>query len=376
MSRARSVLCVGVISGTSADAAEAALVEVSGTGAGAQLNLLTHVTRPFEPELTLRIQAADSAREICELDAMLGERFAAAASAAIAEAGVKPRRVAAIGSHGQTIAHLPPGMAAAASTLQIGNPAVIAERTGRAVVSGFRARDMAVGGQGAPLVPYFEWVAFRKRGAARAFLNLGGIANVSLITARLEETVAFDTGPGNMILDALARRATGGQARCDLDGTLSSRGAVIPSLLEELTQHPYLAAPPPKSAGREVFGEALTARLWEQYPGRPYDLLATALAFTVAATAGAIDRWVLPRKRPEALYVSGGGSRNPALMDALRRRLSPLPLEPLAKLGFPEAAKEAACFGLLAAEFLAGTAGNVPSATGARARVVLGSLTP
>ena len=193
----------------------------------------------------------------------------------------------------------------------------------------------------------------------------------------LDDVLAFDTGPGNMVMDGLARRLTGGWMQCDLDGQLSRKGTVIPSLLAELLTHPFLALPPPRSAGREGFGEPLVSFLWEQLPHRPEDLMATALAFTVEATARAYEAFVLPRfKSLEAVYVSGGGSRNPALMERLAARLAPLPVRPLDSLGFPEGAKEAACFALLAAEHLVGTPANVPSATGARRRVVLGKLTP
>jgi anhydro-N-acetylmuramic acid kinase len=244
-------------------------------------------------------------------------------------------------------------------------------------VSDFRTRDVAVGGQGAPLVPYFDWAVFRKPGVARAFLNIGGIANVSAVCDRLEDTLAFDTGPGNMVLDGLARRVTDGKLGCDLDGTLSRRGEVLPGLLEELLAHPFLALPPPRSAGREGFGDTLVQRLWERHGAtRPYDLMATALAFTVEATARALETWVLPRFELEALYASGGGTRNPALLERLRTRLAPLEVRTVDDLGFPEGAKEAACFALLANEHLAGTPANVPTATGAHRRVVLGKLTP
>jgi anhydro-N-acetylmuramic acid kinase len=369
-------LAVGLISGTSADAVEAALCRIQGSGARVRLSLLAHASLPFEAALAARIRAADSAREICELDALLGERFARGALEVIRRAGLRPSAVDLIGSHGQTVAHLPPGLAAVPSTLQIGQAAIIAERTGIPVVSGFRTRDMAVGGQGAPLIPYFDWAVLRRRGVRRAFLNLGGIANLSVVSARLADTLAFDTGPGNMILDALASRATHGALPCDRDGGLSRRGQVLPNALDELMRHPFFARAPPRSAGRELFGESLVAPLWERYGTRPYDLLATALEVTAATVALAYERWIRPRGRVEALYVSGGGSRNGHLMKRLRARLEPLPVRPLTDAGFPEEAKEAACFALLASEHLSGVAANVPSATGASRAVVLGELTP
>jgi anhydro-N-acetylmuramic acid kinase len=374
--RPDSRLCVGLISGTSVDAVEAVLCRIESTGPEVCLTLLAHVSRPFPPELVQRVLAAQDARSLCELNFTLGERFAEAALEVMARAGVRPEEVDVIGSHGQTMAHLPPSLSDVPSTLQLGEASVIAERTGVPVVSDFRTRDMAAGGQGAPLVPYLDWVMFRAPGVTRALQNIGGIANVSVVGERLEDTLAFDTGPGNMVLDGLARRMTGGRLQCDLDGSLSRQGQVIPRLLEELLTHPFLDLPPPRSAGREGFGEALVERLWKRYGSRPHDLMATALAFTVEATALAYERWVLPRFALEAVYVSGGGSRNPVMMERFAARLAPLPVRPLDVLGLPEAAKEAVCFALLASEHLSGTPTNVPSATGARRRVVLGKLSP
>jgi len=372
-----SRLCVGLLSGTSVDAVEAVLCRIEGTGSEVRITLLSHVSRPFAPEFTQRVLAADDARALCELNFALGERFAEAALEAIAQGGQRPEDVAVIGSHGQTVAHLPSHLSATPSTLQLGEASVIAERTGIPVVSDFRTRDVAAGGQGAPLVPYLDWALFRKPGAARALQNLGGIGNVSVVSDRLEDTLAFDTGPGNMVLDGLARRITQGRLQCDLDGSLSREGRVVPALLEDLLAHPFLALPPPRSAGREGFGDSLVTRLLERARDTaPQDVMATAVAFTVEATARAYETWLLPRFTLEAVYVSGGGIRNPVLMERLTERLAPLPVRSVDALGLPEGAKEAVCFALLASEHLSGTPANVPSATGARRRVVLGKLTP
>ncbi len=370
-------LCVGLLSGTSVDAVEAALCEVTGTGEDVRLRLLAHVSVPFPRELVARVLGPQDAGSLSRLNFELAEHFADAARQVMARAGVSPEQVAAIGSHGQTMAHVPPGADSTPSTLQIGEPAVIAERTGVPVISDFRTRDVAAGGHGAPLVPYLDWAVFRGRDAPRALLNLGGIGNVSVVGARLEDTIAFDTGPGNMVLDGLARLVTQGRLTCDLDGTLSRQGRVMPEVLAELLAHPFLALPPPRSAGRESFGAVLVDQLWARHSERPYDLMATALELTVESVARACETWLLPRfPGMEAMYASGGGTRNPALMERLRARLAPLPVHTLEALGFPEGAKEAALFALLAAEHLVGTAANVPSATGARRRVVLGKLTP
>lgn len=372
----RERLCIGLLSGTSADGVEAALCRIDGTGPTLSLRLIRHQTFPFPPDFSQQILDLATVPQLSELNVVLGERFAEAAIGLAASAGVPLEEIDVIGSHGQTVAHFPGPLAAHPSTLQIGEASVIAERTGIPTVFDFRTRDMAAGGQGAPLVPYLDWALFRSAGTWRALQNLGGIGNVSVVGDRLGDTVAFDTGPANMILDGLARRATGGRLSCDLDGTLSRQGKVLPQLLEELMRHPFLSQPPPKSAGREGFGEVLIAPLWDRFPDRPLDLIATALAFTVEATADAYRRFILPRFPLEAVYVSGGGSRNPNLMAQLASRLAPLPVLPLDVLGFPEAAKEAALFALLAHEWLSGTPQNVPSATGARTRVILGKMAP
>ena len=369
-------LCVGLLSGTSVDAVEAALCRIEGTGASVRLTLLEHLSLPFSRDFVQQVLDAADAASLSELNFLLGERFAEAALAVIERAGLSPREVAVIGSHGQTVAHQPPGLTGRASTLQLGEAAVIAERTGVQVVSDFRVRDVAAGGHGAPLVPYFDWALFRKKGVSRALLNIGGIANVSIVSERAEDTLAFDTGPGNMVMDGLARLATSGALACDLDGSLSSKGRVMPDLLEELLAAPFFTRAPPRSAGREGFGESLVGPLWARHGSTPADLIATAAAFTVESIARSLERFAWPRFAPEALYASGGGTRNPTLFDGLVRRLAPLPVHRLEELGFPEAAKEAACFALLASEFLAGTAANLPSATGARHPVVLGKLTP
>lgn len=369
-------LCIGLISGTSADGAEAALCRIRGTGAAVRLKLVAHIRSPFRPALAERIRRANTKQELSELNVLLGERFASAALRVIVQAGLTPSDIDLIGSHGQTVAHLPRPLSRHPSTLQIGEASVIAERTGIPTVCDFRTRDVAAGGQGAPLVPYADWALFRKPGVHRAFQNIGGIGNLSVIGDRLEDTLAFDTGPGNMLLDELARRVSSGALSCDLNGSLSRRGRVIPALLEQLLRHPFLLRPPPRSTGREGFGEALAEDLWKRGRRRPFDLMATALAFTVEATARAYERYVLPNFRLEGIYVSGGGTRNPRLMSALRSRLSTTSVASLSTLGFPEEAKEAACFALLASECLSGSPQNVPSATGARHPVILGKIVP
>ncbi|MFN0061168.1 MAG: anhydro-N-acetylmuramic acid kinase [Myxococcaceae bacterium] len=368
-------ICVGVLSGTSLDAVEAAVCHIQGTGARLKLSLLGHVSVPFPSALAEEVRRANSAQALCTLSFEMGEWFAQAALAALHACGVRPTDVDAIGSHGQTVAHLPPPHEPP-GTLQLGAPAIIAERTGIPTVFDFRSADIAVGGQGAPLAPYLDWAAFRKPKRWRAFLNLGGIANLSVVGDVLSKTLAFDTGPANLLMDAIARRATRGTLRCDLDGQLSRQGVIIPSLLAELLRHPFFERPPPKSAGWEEFGERLATSLWQRFEKTPFDLIATLLELTVESIGRAFDTHVLHGRVLEGIYVSGGGTRHAGLMRALVQRLAPTPVHPLDVLGFPERAKEAALFALLASEHLAGTPANVPSATGARASVILGARTP
>jgi anhydro-N-acetylmuramic acid kinase len=361
---------LGLISGTSVDAIEAVVCRVAGTGGTARLSLLSHVSVPFPRPLVRKVLSISDVRALSALNFELGERFAKAALQAIEVAQLKPEQVDLIGSHGQTVAHLP------GSTLQIGEASVIAERTGIPVVCDFRTRDVAAGGEGAPLVPYADWVLFRKPGASRALQNIGGIANVSVVSAALAETIAFDTGPGNMLIDAVVRLATNEKQSYDVDGRLALAGQVMPALLKELLGHPFLKRKPPRSAGRDQFGEALSAALWRRHKKKAKDLLATLTAFTIEATARAYEKWVLPFRTLEGVYLSGGGSRNPYIVEGLTKRLAPLPVKPLDALGFPEGAKEAACFALLASEWLSGTPQNVPAATGADKPVILGKLCP
>jgi anhydro-N-acetylmuramic acid kinase len=361
---------VGLISGTSIDAIEAVVCRVRGTGPTARLQLLSHVSVPFPRPLVKRILALGDPRELCALNFELGERFAKATLQAIEVAQLKAQDVDAIGSHGQTVAHLK------GSTLQIGEASVIAERTGIPVVCDFRTRDVAAGGEGAPLVPYADWVLFRKGGVTRALQNIGGIANVSVVSDRLEDTIAFDTGPGNMLIDAITRLHTRERQSYDVDGRMALEGRVMAPVLKKLLAHPFLRRKPPRSAGRDQFGEVLSDELWRKHRRRANDLLATLTAFTIEATARAYEKWVLPHRTLEGIYLSGGGSRNPFIVEGITRRLAPVPVRTLDTLGFPEGAKEAACFALLASEWLAGTPQNVPSATGAHASVILGKLVP
>jgi anhydro-N-acetylmuramic acid kinase len=367
-------LVIGLLSGTSADGTDAALCAIDGSDETTRLTVRAFVSTPFDRPLReriFRLSQAD-ASELCDLDVLLGEAFADAARAVCAAGGARLEEVDLIGSHGQTAVHHPRSAGRLGATLQIGEAAVIAERTGCPVVSDFRVRDVAAGGEGAPLVPLVDHLLFRAPGRRRALQNIGGIANVTLVGDRIADIVAFDNGPGNMPIDAVARAASGGLEAFDRDGVRGACGAIDAALLTELHRHPYLALPPPKTTGREDFGKDFVYPLLGRYEGRLDDLLATLTRFT-AETIARSYREVLPVV-PDEVYVSGGGALNPTLMRHLVELLAPIPVSSTSVLGVDPEAKEAIAFAVLANQTLFGAAGNVPAVTGAIGPRVLGKL--
>jgi anhydro-N-acetylmuramic acid kinase len=368
-------LGVGVMSGTSLDGVSTALVRLTDTPLGAEL-----VAFRLEPYgAAERGQIVDAiargrARELALLHVALGERFAGAVLQLLAAAGVSPREVSFIASHGQTVWH-EPGRA----TLQLGDPAVVAERVGVQVVSDFRTRDVAAGGQGAPLVPIADVLLFGHPERGRLLLNIGGMANVTWVPRRGETTgaVAFDTGPGVAIIDAVTRRFDP-SAPFDRDGERARRGRPVATALDTLLADPYFTERPPKSTGREHFGFDFAERLIglvRQGGGSDNDAVATATALTAATVAGAIARWT-PAGPADELVISGGGAHNPALVEQLAARVQPRPVELFDRLFFDGDAKEAVAFAFLGYLTLGGRPGNVPAATGARGPRVLGRITP
>jgi len=381
-------LLVGLMSGTSADGIDAALVRIQGAGADASLSLVAHDTLTFSPAVRSLIQSCQGARggglrETVLLDSYLGELFAHAALHICKKAGVSPSEVLAVGGHGQTLYHHPqserlPGFAAR-GTLQVGNPSVVSERTGLTVVSHFRCRDMAAGGQGAPLVPPLDYLLYHHTSRGRIALNIGGIANLTAIPADAgpEKILAYDAGPGNCLMDLAVRRATQGRSSCDVDGAWASAGRVHPDLLDRLLAHPFLKAPPPKSADKDTFGGSFLDEALRSDPGiAPKDLLATLAAFTVRAIATSLMEFVFQKERFEEMIVSGGGARNPVLLKGLEAALPRIMVSRADDYVIPGSAKEAVLMAYLAHETLLGRPGNLPSATGASRPVVLGSITP
>jgi anhydro-N-acetylmuramic acid kinase len=378
-------LLVGLMTGTSADAVDAALVRIAGVEGSVQL--VAYREAPLEAALRLEVLAVASAPEVAlerlmRLDLALGERYAAAVFELLAAADTQAAEVDAIGCHGQTVRHVPRHSGGGqATSLQIGSAAVLAQRTGIAVVSGFRARDAAANGEGAPLVPLADWWLFRSRDESRALLNLGGMANLTYLRrdSGLEQVLAFDTGPGNAVIDALVSLQTRERLHRDERGAGAARGRPSTPLLTELLADPFFELPPPRSTGREHFGQAYAAklaRLGASMGLSDEDVLATATELTAASIARSVDRFVRPRGPLDAVYVSGGGVRNATLMAALTRLLAPGRVAPLSELGVEPAAKEALAFALLAHRTLCGLPGNVTGATGASRPVVLGHITP
>jgi len=407
------------MSGTSADAIEVALARVT---AGTPPKLLNHTTLPLPPAIRaeiLRIAegAPVTAAQISQLNFRLGHAFADAALAALRQFRISPSRIALIGSHGQTIFHQGPSRSfsplatrhsplssGTASTLQIGEPAIIAARTGITTIADFRPADIAVGGQGAPLVPFADYLLYRHPKLGRVSLNLGGIANITVIPANAtpSQVFAFDTGPANMVIDALISHFTHGRQHFDKDARLARRGHINERLIRHLMQDPYVKLRPPKSTGREYFGATYVNELLtfgRTHRIKPADLLYTATYFTAASIADALRRFVLPKHKISQLIVSGGGAHNPLLMLQLKvllqssflsplssssSRHSPLairhfsnkPVEllPSSQLGIPEDAKEAYAFALLAYETWCHRPSNLPNATGARRPAVLGKI--
>jgi anhydro-N-acetylmuramic acid kinase len=422
------------MSGTSADAIDVALARISGAPPHLKAKLLNHTSINFPPQLRKEIlrvaeQQPVSAGDLSQLNFRLGETFAEAALTACRRFRIAPKKIALIGSHGQTIFHqgkpVPYLGRRTASTLQIGEACIIAARTGITTVADFRPADIAQGGQGAPLVPYADYLLYRHPKLGRVSLNLGGIANITVIPANAKpsQVFAFDTGPANMLIDALVAHFTHGRQRYDQDARLAQQGRAIPALLHELMRDPYLRLAPPKSTGREYYGRAYVEellRLGRRHKAKPNDLIRAATIFTALSIVDALNRFVLPKTKIHQLIISGGGAANPLILAQLAAALgnqvvgasfsasqprlagvdpvgaqhaAPLlgkastsskpgslrsskkiEILPSRQLGVPENAKESFAFALLAYETFHRRPSNVPSATGARRPVILGKI--
>lgn len=407
---------IGLMSGTSVDGIDACLVEISGNGLHTKINILAFETYSYDkPTRTAILGTCNpetgTVDKVCQLNFHLGKLFANAATSIANKAQIAIQDIDLIGSHGQTIYHIPnPEIISKSevrsnefnstdvdidafkkepwdlphirSTLQIGEPSVIAQETGVTTVADFRPRDMAAGGQGAPLVPYVDFLLFRDKEKGRALQNIGGIANVTILPKNcgINDVVAFDTGPGNMIIDRITELATNDTQHFDEGGKLAARGKIQDSLLAALLAHPYLSKPPPKTTGREEFGKSFADKLYKDatHSGiKDLDILATVTAFTARTIADSYKQWVLSKHQLSEIILSGGGSHNSTLIKFLRQYLEPtIQIHSINKFGISPNAKEALAFAILANEAISGNPNNIPSATGAREAVIMGKIIP
>ena len=379
---------VGLMSGTSLDGVDAVVARIEGTGDSIELETLSFVSESYSDELReliLRNSASEesSVLELSQINVRLAHLYADAVRRAARKARLSLEDIDLIGSHGQTVHHVPDPMYCAGldvtSTLQIGDPSVLANLLDIPVVGDFRVADMALAGQGAPLVPYFDYVFFRDEDETRGLLNIGGIANVTVIPAGggPDHVFAFDTGPGNMVIDSLARILF--DEPFDEAGHHAFDGTFDDGMMAELLEDPYFTQEPPKSTGREYFGrpyaERLVTRCREAMGNpKPEDVMATGAMLTVLSIYQAYARFIRERSELDALIVSGGGMHNEYLMDRLENTFAPIPVKTVEDYGLDADAKEALCFAVLAHEAVNGTPTNLPSVTGASKPTILGKI--
>jgi anhydro-N-acetylmuramic acid kinase len=371
---------IGLMSGTSCDGVDAALVRIKHTGPPLALKLIAFKSVSYTDTMRRRLLSTQlDAYELSTLNVELGELFAKASLRMMKVAKAENVEVDFIASSGHTVAHYPAPKYEVPSTFQITEAAIIAERCGVPVVSNFRPRDIAAGGQGAPLVPYADWVLFNRPDRTSAFLNIGGIANVTVVPPKLGDVLAFDTGPGNMVIDGAMDILTSGKKAMDVDGEWASNGKVIDEFLAYLLEHPYFVLHPPKSTGREEFGpdvyirDALIGRRNEH---SSEDLIATITKAVSESILQALKGYVLPSFELDRLIISGGGAHNKTLMRQLKAGLPGITVRRSDHYSIPADAREAIAFAILGNETLCGTPANVPSATGASHPVILGQITP
>lgn len=368
-------LAVGLMSGTSIDGVDAAVVEIR----GGKYRIKAWQIFPFPHLLKKRLLKVchpnrGSTAEVCRLHFELGGLLAACVRQICRKARIPLAKIDVIGSHGQTICHF-----GRRGTLQIGEPSVIAEETGVTTVADFRPRDIAAGGLGAPLAPFFHYLIFRHSSKTRAVHNIGGISNLTFLPAgrNIDSVMGFDTGPGNMVIDGVLRELTDQKISYDHGGRRAARGRIHLGLLREMMKHPFVRARPPKTSGREEFGRPFVRGFMRRAIAiglKADDMVATATAFTASSIAENYRRFIFPKSIPEEIIFSGGGVHNKTLMAMLRAELVGVRLSTLDEHGIPSDAAEAVCFAILAYESLRGRETNLPSVTGAKHPVVLGKI--
>ncbi len=390
LARKNSRNIIGLMSGTSCDGIDACLAKITGNSLSTRIEIIGFETYPYDNDIRELIfdasqQQTGSVDKVCRLNFILGKLFADAVKQVARKTSVSLSEIDIIGSHGQTIYHVPSSKGNmdknAGSTLQIGEPSVIAQETGVTTVADFRTRDIAAGGEGAPLVAYADFVLFGRDKICRAIQNIGGIANVTFLPGDcdINRVIAFDTGPGNMIIDRFAEIITNGKSKFDKDGELASKGKLNQDLLETLCSHPYLSRHPPKSTGREDFGIQFSDDLYKEIKQGNIDALdaiATVTAFTARSISDSYRRFIQPFSEISEVVISGGGTHNLTLLRFLEGYLKGTKIRKVDEFDIPSEAKEALSFAILANETVCGNPSNVPSATGAKESVILGKIIP
>ena len=379
-------IVIGLMSGTSVDGIDAAIVEITGNGLEIEVDLIAFETFPFPsgvPQRILALCQPDTSRvdDICKMNFYIGHLFAEAVKHILKKSGMHASDIDLIGSHGQTIHHLPKDANTSRypSTLQVGEPAVIAHETGIPTIADFRVADMAAGGQGAPLVSYPDYLLFQNKIKTVGLLNIGGIANLTVLPANgtFASVSAADTGPGNMGIDAVVTEITQGSEHYDKAGERAAQGTPYQPIINEWLKHPFFHQSPPKTTGREMFGHTYAMACLEtcrKHKLSDNDCIATLTELTVQTITDYIAKFVTEQNLIDVLYVSGGGVHNQTIMRRLGEQLPNTVVEPVDTSGISADAKEAIAFTILANETLHGNAGNLPSATGASVRKILGKF--
>ena len=372
------------MSGTSLDGIDVAIIDITGSGFKAKINVLTSHSVPYPKSVREALFAISNTNtqtaDISRLNFVLGELYAEALEETAERASIPLGTIKLIGCHGQTIFHEGQGVQflgkKVSSTMQIGESSIISERTGIDVISNFRERDMAAGGKGAPLAPYLDYMLMRHRGRGRVAINIGGIGNLTAIppNTNTDRDIGFDTGPGNMVIDQLVTRITQGRLTYDRDGVIAAAGVPDPKLLAKLLRDKYFRAKPPKTAGREQYGSEFVSKLLDTELSSE-DLIATATALTAESIALGLRNFVLPEMRVDEVFVSGGGTHNPTLMRMLRKAVDPIPVMESTEVGLDVDAKEAIAFAVMAYETANQRPSYIPNATGAKRPVLLGKVT-
>ncbi|WP_066891283.1 anhydro-N-acetylmuramic acid kinase AnmK [Clostridium nigeriense] len=374
---------VGLMSGTSLDGVDAVLVDIIGTGLDTKVEVIAFNTYEIPESIKEEIKKAclqneSSSALICSLNFKLGYLFSDAVKSICKEANIKTEELEFVATHGQTVYHIPKSIGTyIPSTLQIGEPSIIAFENNVKVVSNFRTMDIAAGGEGAPLVPYSEFILYGGRGEDIALQNIGGIGNVTVIPGKkdMRKIYAFDTGPGNMMIDEACQRLFG--VKYDKGGQIASRGKVNKKMLDKLMSHPYISLVPPKSTGREEFGEDYVCLLLEEYSDLPKeDIIATLTAFTAESIIYSYKKHIIPKTNLRKVIIGGGGAHNKTLIEFIKNGLDGIEVLTQEDVGYSSDAKEAIAFAILGNETIHGNPSNIPSATGANTNVILGNITP